>query len=157
VSQVEAVVLRDSDGSQGAGQLARVRRLVRGQSAWAYASAFAGEGADLMRHGPGHAAAPEDLDAEAIGSEAAERRRRLAWCEAGPSRRCPVVLDTSCGSFLGSRGMLSADAVQRGRSLFAAGGRRDRTPCCGWQTTARCRTAGQLASTARGSPGGGWR
>ena len=71
--------------------------------------------------GLGMGRGPEELDAEAIGSEAAERAAALAGARQGPTRRCPVVLDTLvAASFLGFIGaMLSADAVQRGRSLFA--------------------------------------
>jgi PmbA protein len=64
---------------------------------------------------------PEALDAEAIGSEAAARASSLKGARQPASRRCPVVFDTLvAASFLGFiGGMLSADAVQRGRSLFA--------------------------------------
>jgi PmbA protein len=89
---------------------------------WAYVSAFAGEGADLMT-GVGFAMGrdPAALDPEAIGTEAAERALALVGARQPESRRCPVVLDAlvaaSFVAFIGS--MLSADAVQRGRSLFA--------------------------------------
>jgi PmbA protein len=90
--------------------------------AYAWASAFAGEGSDLMTGlGVGMARDPAGLDPEAIGAEAAERALELAGARQADSRRCPVVLDTfvaaSFAGFIG--GMLSADAVQRGRSLFA--------------------------------------
>jgi PmbA protein len=64
---------------------------------------------------------PEDLDPEAIGAEAADRAAALAGARQPASRRCPVVFDAFvAASFLGFIGeMLSADAVQRGRSLFA--------------------------------------
>ena len=90
--------------------------------AWAYASAFAGEGADLMTGlGVGMGRAPSELDPEAIGAEAAERALALVGARQPESRRCPVVLDAFvAASFIGFIGsMLSADAVQRGRSLFA--------------------------------------
>ena len=64
---------------------------------------------------------PDALDAEAIGDEAAERALALMGARRPESRRCPVVLDAfvaaSVLGFIGS--MLSAEAVQRGRSLFA--------------------------------------
>jgi PmbA protein len=90
--------------------------------AWAYASAFAGEGADLMTGlGVDLARDPEALDPEAIGAEAADRALALVGARQPESRRCPVVLDAfvaaSFAGFIGS--MLSAEAVQRGRSLFA--------------------------------------
>ena len=90
--------------------------------AWSYASAFAGEGADLMTGlGVGLGREPGELDPEAIGSEAAERALALVGARAPETRRCPVVLDTFvAASFVGFiGGMLSAEAVQRGRSLFA--------------------------------------
>ena len=91
-------------------------------SAWAYASAFAGEGADLMTGlGVGLGRDPAALDAEAIGLEAADRALALTGARQPESRRCPVILDAFvAASFVGFiGGMLSADAVQRGRSLFA--------------------------------------
>jgi PmbA protein len=64
---------------------------------------------------------PGALDPEAIGAEAAERALALVGARQPGSRRCPVVLDAFvAASFMGFIGaMLSADAVQRGRSLFA--------------------------------------
>jgi PmbA protein len=90
--------------------------------AYAWASAFAGEGSDLMTGlGVGMARDPGGLDPEAIGDEAAARALELVGARQVEGRRCPVVLDTfvaaSFAGFIG--GMLSADAVQRGRSLFA--------------------------------------
>ncbi len=90
--------------------------------AWAYSSAFAGEGQDLMTGmGIGLGRDPGELDAEAIGHEAADRALALVGARQPSSRRCPVVLDAfvaaSFAGFIGA--MLSADAVQRGRSLFA--------------------------------------
>ena len=57
----------------------------------------------------------------AIGDEAAERALALVGARQPRRRRCPVVLDAFvAASFVGFiGGMLSADAVQRGRSLFA--------------------------------------
>jgi PmbA protein len=64
---------------------------------------------------------PGAIDPEAVGTEAADRALSLAGARQPEGRRCPVVLDpfvaASFAGFIG--GMLSADAVQRGRSLFA--------------------------------------
>ena len=90
--------------------------------AWAYASAFAGEGADLMTGlGVQLGREPGELDPEAIGAEAGDRALALVGARQPESRRCPVVLDAFvAASFVGFIGsMLSAEAVQRGRSLFA--------------------------------------
>jgi PmbA protein len=122
VTQVEQTVYADSRGSVA---IANSRGFSSGyetSSAWAYSSAFAGAGADLMTGlGVGLARDPDGLDADAIGGEAADRALALAGARQPTSRRCPVVLDAfvaaSFAGFIG--GMLSADAVQRGRSLFA--------------------------------------
>ena len=121
VTQVENAVYADAEGSVA---LANSRGFSAGYEAtqaWAYASAFAGEGADLMTGlGVGLGRDPGALDPEAIGSEAAERALALVGARQPESRRCPVVLDAFvAASFFGFIGsMLSADAVQRGRSPF---------------------------------------
>jgi PmbA protein len=122
VTQVENAVYSDAEGSVA---LANSRGFAAGYDAtqaWAYASAFAGEGADLMTGmGIDLGRDPGALDPDAIGTEAAERALALVGARQPESRRCPVVLDAFvAASFLGFIGsMLSADAVQRGRSLFA--------------------------------------
>ena len=122
VTQVEQTVYADSRGRVA---IANSRGFASGYEAthaWAYSSAFAGAGADLMTGlGIGVARDPDGLDAEAIGAEAADRALALVGARQPGSRRCPVVLDAfvaaSFAGFIGA--MLSADAVQRGRSLFA--------------------------------------
>jgi PmbA protein len=122
VTQVENAIYSDADGSVA---LANSRGFAAGYDAtqaWAYASAFAGEGADLMTgFGVDLGRDPDSLDPESIGAEAAERALALVGARQPESRRCPVVLDAFvAASFIGFIGsMLSADAVQRGRSLFA--------------------------------------
>jgi PmbA protein len=122
VTQVENAVYSDAEGSVA---LANSRGFAGGYDAtqaWAYASAFAGEGSDLMTGlGVGLGRDPGELDPEAIGAEAADRALALVGARQPESRRCPVVLDAFvAASFIGFIGsMLSADAVQRGRSLFA--------------------------------------
>jgi PmbA protein len=122
VTQVENAVYSDAEGRVA---LANSRDFTGGYEAtqaWAYASAFAGEGADLMTGlGVGLGRDPGELDPEAIGGEAAERALALVGARQPESRRCPVVLDAFvAASFIGFIGsMLSAEAVQRGRSLFA--------------------------------------
>jgi len=122
VTQVEQVVYADADGARALASSRGFSGSFEASAAWAYATAFSGEGADLMiGTGLDLARGPEGLDAEAIGREAAERAVSLAGARQIPSRRCPVVFDPFvAASFLGFiGGMLSADAVQRGRSLFA--------------------------------------
>jgi PmbA protein len=122
VTQVENAVYSDASNTVA---LASSRGFAAGYEstqAWAYASAFAGEGADLMTGlGVGLGRAPSALDPDAIGREAGDRAVALVGARQPESRRCPVVLDAFvAASFIGFIGaMLSADAVQRGRSLFA--------------------------------------
>jgi PmbA protein len=122
VSQVDEVVYADA---QERVALANSRGFAGGYettSAYAWASALAGEGADLMTGlGLGLARDPGALDPGAIGDEAADRAIGLAGARQPKGRRCPVLLDSFvAASFVGFIGaMLAADAVQRGRSLFA--------------------------------------
>lgn len=122
VSQVENAVYSDAQGSAAIANSRGFAAAYDATQAFAYASAFAGEGDDLMTGmGIGLGRDPGALDPEAIGLEAADRALALAGARQVASRRCPVVLDAfvaaSFAGFIG--GMLSADAVQRGRSLFA--------------------------------------
>lgn len=122
VTQVEDTVYADSEGSVALANSRGFSSSFEASSAWAYASAFAGEGADLMTGlGVGLGREPAELDPQAIGDEAAQRALALVGARQPGSRRCPVVLDAFvAASFVGFiGGMLSADAVQRGRSLFA--------------------------------------
>ena len=122
VTQVEQTVYSDARGRAAIANSRGFASDFEASSAWAYSSAFAGAGADLMTGlGVGLARDPAGLDPDAIGTEAAERALALVGARQPASRRCPVVLDAfvaaSFAGFIG--GMLSADAVQRGRSLFA--------------------------------------
>jgi PmbA protein len=122
VTQVENSVYSDAQGSVALANSQGFAASYSATQAWAYSSAFAGEGADLMTGlGVGMGRDPGALDPEAIGAEAAERALALVGARQPESRRCPVVLDAFvAASFIGFIGaMLSADAVQRGRSLFA--------------------------------------
>ena len=122
VTQVEQTVYADSRERVALANSRGFASEFEAGSAWAYSSAFAGEGADLMTGlGVGLARDPAGLDPDAIGAEAAERALALVGARQPESRHCPVVLDAfvaaSFAGFIGA--MLSADAVQRGRSLFA--------------------------------------
>ncbi len=122
VSQVENAVYSDAEGSVALVNSRGFSASYSATQAWAYASAFAGEGEDLMTGlGVGLGRDPDALDPKAIGDEAAQRALALMGARRPESRRCPVVLDAFvAASFLGFIGsMLSAEAVQRGRSLFA--------------------------------------
>lgn len=122
VTQVENSVYSDARGSVALANSRGFAASYRATQAWAYSSAFAGEGADLMTGmGVGMGRDPGELDPEAIGAEAGDRARALVGARQPASRRCPVLFDAFvAASFMGFVGaMLSADAVQRGRSLFA--------------------------------------
>jgi PmbA protein len=122
ITQVETAVYSDAEGSIALVNSRGFSASYSATLASAFASAFAGEGADLMTGlGVGVGRDPNALDPKAIGDEAAERALALMGARRPASRRCPVVLDAFvAASFLGIIGsMLSADAVQRGRSLFA--------------------------------------
>jgi PmbA protein len=122
VTQVENSVYSDARGSVALANSRGFEASYSATQAWAYSSAFAGAGADLMTGlGVGMGRDAGALDPEAIGAEAAERALALVGARQPESRRCPVVLDAFvAASFIGFIGaMLSADAVQRGRSLFA--------------------------------------
>ncbi|MFM8945008.1 MAG: TldD/PmbA family protein, partial [Actinomycetota bacterium] len=63
----------------------------------------------------------DELDPDAVADEAVERAVRMLGATKPETARVPVLLDPFAGSaFLGVlAGALSADAVQKGRSLFA--------------------------------------
>ena len=93
--------------------------------AWAYASAFAGEGADLMTGlGVELGRDPDELDPEAIGAEAADRA--LALVGRAPARE--PALPGRAGRV--RRGLVHRlhrlDAVRRGRAARALAVRRPR-------------------------------
>jgi PmbA protein len=122
VSQVEETVYGDAAGRVALANSTGFRGAYESTACWAYASAFAGEGAELMTGlGLGLARDPAGLDPAAIGSEAGRRAAALGGARQVAGRRCPVVLDAFvAASFLGFIGaMLSAESAQRGRSLFA--------------------------------------
>ena len=122
VSNVEDTVYADSEGRAALATSNGFCASYEQTQCYAYAYAFAGEGADRMT-GIGLAVArgPDGIEPEAVGAEAADRAVALHGARQPRSRRCPVVLDphvaASFASVIGRT--LSADAVQRGRSLFA--------------------------------------
>lgn len=121
ISQVEQTIYADerttiaianSDGFSGS---------YEASGAYAYSSAFAGEGADLMTGlGLDIARGPAGLDAEAIGREAAERALAMVGAGRAEARRAPVVLDQfTAASVIGiAAAALSGESVLRGRSPF---------------------------------------
>jgi PmbA protein len=122
ITNVEDTVYSDSEARAALANSNGFRGSFEETQCYAFAYAFAGDGADRMTGmGFGVARGPGGLDPERIGQEAADRALALHGARQPPSRRCPVVLDqfvaASFAAIIG--GTLSADAVQRGRSLFA--------------------------------------
>ncbi|MGH2906076.1 MAG: TldD/PmbA family protein [Solirubrobacterales bacterium] len=121
VSQVEQTIYADSHARIALANSNGFSAGYEATGAYAYSSAFAGEGDDLMTGlGLGIGRGPDEIDAAAIGREAAERAAMLVGAKATASRKAPVVLDAfTTASFMGIvAGALSGEAVLRGRSPF---------------------------------------
>lgn len=121
VSQVEQTIYADSRGSVAIANSDGFTGAYTASGAYAYSSAFAGEGDDLMTGlGLAIGRGPADLDAAAIGGEAARRAALLVGARPTTPCRAPVVLDAfTAAGFMGIvAGALSGEAVLRGRSPF---------------------------------------
>ncbi len=121
VSQVEQTIYADGHGFVALANSAGFSGDYESSGAYAYSSAFAGEGEDLMTGlGLGLGRGPDELDAAAIGREAAERAVEMVGARKTTPRKAPVVLDEfTAASFIGiAAGALSGEAVLRGRSPF---------------------------------------
>jgi PmbA protein len=122
VKTVEDAMYVDGDGEVFIASSAGVRGSYRANQCYAFAYVLA-EQDGQVETGYSYAVgrALEDLDAEACGREAAERACRLLGATKCPSMKAPVVLDPFvAAAFFGVlSSALTADAVQKGRSLFA--------------------------------------
>lgn len=121
VSQVEQTIYADSRGNVAIANSDGFAGSYEVSGAYAYSSAFAGEGEDLMTGlGLGMGRGPDELDAAAIGGEAATRAAALVGARRTTNRRAPVVLDAfTAASFIGiAVSALSGESVLRGRSPF---------------------------------------
>jgi PmbA protein len=122
VKTVEDAMYVDGDGEVFIASTAGVRGSYRANQCYAFVYALA-EQDGQVETGYSYAVgrALEDLDAEACGREAAERACRLLGATKCPSMKAPVVLDPFvAAAFFGVlSSALTADAVQKGRSLFA--------------------------------------
>jgi PmbA protein len=122
ISNVEDTVYSDSEARAALANSHGFCDSFEETQCYTFAYAFAGDGADRMT-GMGFAVGrgPGDLDPAQVGHEAADRALALHGARQPASRRCAVVLDpfvaASFASIIGRS--LSAEAVQRGRSLFA--------------------------------------
>jgi PmbA protein len=122
VKTVEDTMYVDGDGEVFLASTAGVRGSYRANQCYAFAYVLA-EQDGQVETGVSYAVgrALEDLDAAATGMEAAERACRLLGGRKCPSMRASVVLDpfVSAAFFGVLSSALTADAVQKGRSLFA--------------------------------------
>ncbi|MFA4966474.1 MAG: TldD/PmbA family protein, partial [Thermoleophilia bacterium] len=122
VKTVEDTMYADGDGEVFIASSAGVRGSYRANQCYAFAYALAEEGGQVetgYSYTVGRAL--EDLDPGACGREAAERACRLLGARKCASMKAPVVLDPFvAAAFFGVlSSALTADAVQKGRSLFA--------------------------------------
>jgi len=122
IKTVEDTMYADGDGEVFIGSSAGVRGSYRANQCYVFAYALAEEHGKIetgYSYSVGRAL--EDLDAAACGAEAAQRAVRLLGARTCPSMKGPVLLDPFvAASFFGVlSSALTADAVQKGRSLFA--------------------------------------
>lgn len=122
VKTVEDTMYVDGDGEVFIVSSAGVRGSYRAGQCYAFAYVLAAQDAQVetgYSYSVGRAL--EDLDPAGVGCEAAERACRLLGARKCPSMKAPVILDpfVSAAFFGVLSSALTADAVQKGRSLFA--------------------------------------
>lgn len=122
VKTVEDTMYVDGDGEVFIASTAGVRGSYRAGQCYAFAYVLA-EQEDQVETGYSYSVgrALEDLDPAAVGREATERAVRLLGARKCPSMKVPVILDpfVSAAFFGVLSSALTADAVQKNRSLFA--------------------------------------
>jgi PmbA protein len=122
IQTVEEAVYADSDLEVAIASSAGVSGIYRRTDAWCYALAIAeADGDTEVGFDFGLARGLAALDAEDVARKAAARALDVLGARKIPSRRMPVVFDPyTAGQFLGVLGsVLTGEAVQKGRSLFA--------------------------------------
>ena len=122
VKTVEDTMYADGDGEVFIASSAGVRGSYRANQCYAFAYVLAEEDGQVetgYSYTVGRAL--EELDPAACGRQATERACRLLGARKCPSMKAPVVLDpfVSAAFFGVLSSALTADAVQKGRSLFA--------------------------------------
>jgi PmbA protein len=122
IKTVEDTMYADGEGEVFIASSAGVRGTYRADQCYIFAYALAEQDGQVetgYSYSVGRAL--EDLDAGACGREAAERAVRLLGARTCPSMKAPVLLDPFvAAAFFGVlSSALTADAVQKGRSLFA--------------------------------------
>jgi PmbA protein len=122
VTKVDEAQIGDAVSRVAIASTAGVEAEYRRTDAWCLAVTLAVEG-DETQTGFSYRIVRglDELDWEAVADEAVERGARMLGAAKPATARVPVVLDQFAAmSFLGVlAGALSADAVQKGRSLFA--------------------------------------
>jgi PmbA protein len=122
IQTVEEAVYADSDLEIAIATSTGVAGMYRRTDAWCYALAIANENEDTeVGFEFGLARGLAGLDVDDIAQRAAARALDVLGARKVPSRRMPVVFDPyTAGQFLGVLGsVLTGEAVQKGRSLFA--------------------------------------
>lgn len=122
IKGVDAARYGDGDRTAAIASTTGVRGAYRRADAYVMVEALAeADGATTSAFGLDVARTAGDLDVEAAAGEAADRARRLLGGRKPPSARIPILLDPfTTASLLGVlAGGLVAEAVQKGRSLFA--------------------------------------
>jgi PmbA protein len=122
VTKTDAVRYGDAVGSVAIASTSGLRAEYRGTGCWAVVVTLAEDG-DETQTGYSFKIARrlEDLDPTSVALEAVERSARMLGAIKPETARVPVLLDPfAASSFLGVlAGALSAEAVQKGRSLLA--------------------------------------
>ena len=122
VTKTDAVQYGDTVGRVAVASTAGVRAEFRGTGCWAVVVTLAEQG-DETQTGFSFKIARrlEGFDTASVALEAVERSARMLGATKPATVRVPVLLDPfAASSFLGVlAGALSAEAVQKGRSLFA--------------------------------------
>jgi PmbA protein len=122
VKTVEDTMYVDGDGEVFIASTAGVRGSYRAGQCYAFAYVLAEqEGQVETGYSYSVGRALEELDPAAVGTEATERATRLLGARKCPSMKAPVILDpfVSAAFFGVLSSALTADAVQKNRSLFA--------------------------------------
>jgi len=122
VTKTDAVRYGDGVGRVAIASTAGVRAEYRGTGCWAVVVTLAErDGETQTGYSFKIARRLEDLDPASVATEAVERSARMLGATKPETARVPVLLDPfAASSFVGVlAGALSAEAVQKGRSLFA--------------------------------------
>lgn len=122
ITGVDSATYGDGEGSAAIATTTGLRGSYRKCEAYCAVEALAeADGATASAYGLSLGRLPADLDVEAAAAEAVERVSRLLGGRKPPSGAIPVIMDPfAAASFLDVlAGALTADAVQKGRSLFA--------------------------------------